>query len=721
MPRPEEEKEGEGKKFKKGLYGELVSPETLEKNLKKPKKKKRRLLGGNPYLWLYRVTEKYFIKKKKGIGRIAVLEEPKKGKEIPHEYKEAFDFLGWEIKPEIAMKVPLLAGIMGLLAGITISSILFVALNPSDAFLLLFIMFIPVFLALGTISYFQKYPLNSANAEKMRALSYVPEIINYLVMQMRLQPNLERAVEFAAEHGEGRIANELNELLWKTRIGVYESIEEGLDELAYRWEPYSEEFKHAITMIRASVLVPDDIERGVLYDKTVEDILTSTKEKMEVYTHSMRQPSMYLFYIAILLPLMIIIMLPVAAAFAGIPIASVPVLITLYIVVLPLITYIYAGTILSKRPGGYIPPEIPDDHPELPPPGTARIRGMKLPIIPITVGLVILLLGSGIFIETAMQLSPEEAAIQEALSGGKEVRQPHVIQYFVPLAIAIPLGFYLFAKSYNKRKIQEEIVKMEGEFKDAMYLMASRLGEKKPVEDALSYVKRFMPESKVATEVLEDIQRNIMVLGLTLRSAIFDSTYGAMKNIPSRLMKSSFKIMTDSIELGPEVASVSLVSVSNQIRNIEKIKDLMRKLLDDVTGMMGSMATFIAPIVLGIVASLQQIIVNVVKPLSQQGNVLTESHSTGTIAGVNTGVGGGGALIEKGAIESMAGPIEFQIIVALYIIELVIILSYFVGKVRYGENKTAIMMTIGRTLPIAISVFIGALYLGASMIGGMAG
>jgi hypothetical protein len=59
--------------------------------------------------------------------------------------------------------------------------------------------------------------------------------------------------------------------------------------------------------------------------------------------------------------------------------------------------------------------------------------------------------------------------------------------------------------------------------------------------------------------------------------------------------------------------------------------------------------------------------------------------------------------------------------VGFYVIELVIILSYFAGKVQNGDNKTAIMMSMGRTLPIAMLVFVISLWLGGNMIGGLGG
>jgi hypothetical protein len=727
MPRPERARrekryqpKTEEEVIKERLYGELAAPEDLEKGEELEKEKK----GSNWYLWLCSLAEEHFVKKEKERYKAPPEATEKPKRELPKEYLEAFHFLGWEVNPEAAMAAPKVAGLFGVVIGMVILILVVLTLG-FDGFMVFFFKYLifavllfslPILVPVILIMYTQKYPMNAADREKLRALTYVPEMINYLIMEMRLQPNLERAVEFASEHGTGRIADEFKEVLWRNRVGIYESIEEGLDELAYKWEPYSEEFKHSITMIRASVLIPDDVERNILYDSIIDDILDSTKEKMEGYAASMKQPSMYLFYLAVLLPLMMIIMMPVAAAFANLPVASAPVLIILCTILIPLGTLVYARSVLSKRPAGYTPPDIPDDYPGLPKKGTAIIKGVQIPIVATAIIVGILIVGLGFVAEASSRLSPEKIHEAEVFTG-KTPQQPHMLQFFIPMAIAAPLGLYLYAKNVHKRKAQSKIMKMEKDFKDAMYLLASRLGEKKPLEDAISYVKKFMPESKVATELLDNVQRNIMVMGLTLKSAIFDPVYGAMRYVPSRLMTSAFKIMTDSIELGPEVASTSLISVSNQIRNIQKIDELMRKFLDDITSMMRSMATFISPIVLGVVASLQTVIGNIVGSL---GTLSGAGEATGAageeMASAASRMGGGG-LLQVGTVD-MAEPHIFQLIIGIYVIELVIILSYFAAKVTEGDNRIAIMVSIGKTLPVAVLVFILALFGGSSIMGG---
>ena len=152
-----------------------------------------------------------------------------------------------------AMFLSLLLGI------IAVMGIFFFFSRELSAFLgemFLFYLVVPVVLVAVIATYYvQNYPLNAAKVEEMRALTYIPEIIGYMTMSMKLSPNLEKAVEFAAEHGRGKVADDFKKILWDVQLGIYLTVSEALDELAYKWGKFSEEFKQGLMMIRASVLV----------------------------------------------------------------------------------------------------------------------------------------------------------------------------------------------------------------------------------------------------------------------------------------------------------------------------------------------------------------------------------------------------------------------------------------------------------------------------------
>src|SRR3989338_4795810 len=270
-----------------------------------------------------------------GLGRGAVLQPV---------YKEAIEFLGWKLSAEeftAAIKVSLYASLfVGLILG---AALYFSPLAPlvdgffGVAYLTPVLLFAPfVLVGMGIGSFIQNFPLEAAKEEQLRALTYVPDIVGYMIMSMKLVPNLEKAVEFRSEHGRGKIADDFRRALWEVQLGVHGSLSEALDELAYRWGKFSDEFKHALMMIRASVLENTEAKRYALLDKTMQDILDSIKLKMENYARALSQPTTMLFYIGVLLPLILIIVFPLGSTFILSPLSHPIAMFLIYNVFIPL-------------------------------------------------------------------------------------------------------------------------------------------------------------------------------------------------------------------------------------------------------------------------------------------------------------------------------------------------------------------------------------------------
>ncbi|MEK6842968.1 MAG: hypothetical protein AABY04_00610, partial [Candidatus Micrarchaeota archaeon] len=182
----------------------------------------------------FKSATRFFAKRFASYGR---------GQKFTGEQAEVFAFLDLDVSAEDFYAASRGLFLFSIAIGISLLAVVYYFLSETlglyNTLLMgLVFLFIPMAIAL----FYQKYPKMAADKEKLLALAYVPEIVNYLVMSMRLNPNLERAVEFAANHGRGRISDELKKIIWLVQIGKFSSVEEALDDLAYRWGPYSEDF-----------------------------------------------------------------------------------------------------------------------------------------------------------------------------------------------------------------------------------------------------------------------------------------------------------------------------------------------------------------------------------------------------------------------------------------------------------------------------------------------
>jgi len=670
------------------------------------------------------------------------------------QYKSAVDFLRWDLKAEEYTAGTKFVLLFGIFTAIVISFLIYMYGLESlkslfgNIYIPIMITFgMPIIIFIYIFTTFQKYPLTQVSYEKVRALTFVPEILGYMIMSMKLVPNLEKAIEFASNHGHGKIADDLKSLLWEVKVGIKGSVAEALDDLAYKWGEVSEELKKALMKIRSSVIEVSEAKRYQILDQTMDDTLISIKGKLEDYARSLSQPSMVIFYIGVLLPLLLIIILPIGSAFSGSALARPIYLILIYNFAIPIGCLVYARSIIRNRPATYVPAVIPDKHPSLPKKNTIKIGKSSVNVFLIIILVVGTLIIGSIFLQSSFgktkynvllnagyikegepitaaefNCSKEELALKaenpkilcQAETEFWQDADNDVTPYFLiyGLLIAFSLGFSLlfYSQSVYKRRIQLQSEKMEDEFKDALYIIASRLGENKPIEDALSHTRDFLSKSLISKSIFGKAIDNIRILGFNLNSALFDESYGALKNNPSTIINSAMRLMVDSVQLGVSVAAKTLMSYSMQLRNTDEVTKTLKDLISGITGTLNSMAKFIAPIVLGITTGLQKIVISTLTSISNSG-ALQEVSSA--IEGVGSAIGGtvntssieGMATIDPATIAQLASSTTFLIIVAIYVIEIVIIITYFTTMIE-EDNIVLAKLKIARTLPIAIILFI---------------
>jgi len=703
--------------------------------------------------------------------------------------QQAVAFLNWKLSPEEFSAASTILLVVSLFAAFLVGTVMM--FTPVSQIFISFqitgigvpiVAYVPFLLiGLGIVSYFQTYPETEAKMEQTRALTYVPEIMGYMIMSIKLVPNLEKAVEFAAGHGRGKIADDFKNLLWESQIGVHNSLSEGLDKLAYKWGQYSDDFKRSMMRIRDSVIESSDARRYSLLDQTMTEMLENIRTKMEQYVRGLQQPTTMLFYIGILLPLMLIIILPVGSSFSGTPLANPIVLFIIYDVLIPATMIVFAFNILQNKPPTYRIPEIPDNQPGLPKKFSAKIGGVN---IDVRAAVILLLVFGSVFSFVASvdglpprtlysaiglddrfpQLLPadkqkidvltaagreityfdisEEGVIyprylsqetrrfdpdeldEETLTAlSEKVKQkvlaeekifysrtqndiaPYNLVFGILITFSLMIFVYFYYTNIYKRKIQLEVMEMESDFKDSIYIIASRMAENKPVEEALKSVQQFLHGSKV-TKIFAKTLDNINMLGMPLSQAVFDTNYGSIAHIPSEIIRSSMKIMVDSVQLGVNVAARTLISLSIQLQNSDKVNKLLNSLISDITGTMTTMTLFIAPLVLGITTSLQRIVIVTMSSVASSSFLTTNQNldvsnfGGGAFTGVNIS-----SIVSPESIAGVASPTEFIIIVAVYIIELVIIMTFFTTKIQ-EDNDLLVKINIARFVPIAVVMFV---------------
>ncbi|WP_336034845.1 type II secretion system protein [Halobacterium yunchengense] len=195
-------------------------------------------------------------------------------------------------------------------------------------------------------------------AERSRALGAAPDLVALLALSVRLDPALESATAFAAEHADGRLADSLaaHAREARGRPGA------GFAAFAETWGDDLPSLRRAAALLDAAVDAPAG-DRERLLDRTLAVAVEGARERASEYADAVHGPTTAVYAFGVVLPLALVGVAP-AAASAGLPL-TVGAVALAYDVALPLAVLAVVCWILARRPVAFPPAALPDDHPAL--------------------------------------------------------------------------------------------------------------------------------------------------------------------------------------------------------------------------------------------------------------------------------------------------------------------------------------------------------------------
>jgi len=181
---------------------------------------------------------------------------------------------------------------------------------------------------------------------------------------------------------------------------------------------------------------------------------------------------------------------------------------------------------------------------------------------------------------------------------------------------------------------------------------------------------------------------NIQRLGMGVEEAIFNPKYGSLKQFPSSVVESGMKVLVESSKKGSAVAASALINVSNYIKQIHKVDERLKDLLAETISSMKSQISFLAPVISGIVIGITSMVTFILGQLSRK---------LGGLAGGDAAAGVQGA----GLLTFFSDGVPtfyFQVIVGLYVVQLVYILSVLVNGIENGNDKLSERFSVGSNM-----------------------
>ena len=520
----------------------------------------------------------------------------------------------------------------------------------------LMIMILATILTPPLIGYLiHRYPLNKAKRLQMKTIGRLPETINYMSMSMYLNPSINTAIEFASENVDEPLATDLKKVLWNVYTREFDSIEESFLDFAHFYGEFSAAFERALYTIRNAAIERTKASIHRTLDTANDIILEGTKRQMEWFAFSLVSPTVMLFSLGIMLPMIIGTMLPLIGAGKNEQVY----IIIIMDVVFPLVTLLFSYYILGKRPGTTTPPDIPNP-----------LSKRKNTFIIVT-SILIFVTGTVLGIL--------------AMIGSMKSEGDSYTSTLVPLPIIWGLGLAIINYTYHTSKHQKIkrsiILKMEEGFPEALHQMGSNIAEGKPFEESLRSIGRNMEGTQIGT-LYRYMFHNIQVVRSSLKDALF-GPMGTLFDLPSRTIRATMRTVIESIKKDAYTAGTTIIKISRYLRDMKSVEKEIDKNLSGVRSMMLNTGTIFGPLILGITIRLYQMLTTNMDQLTDIGPICFISAGT-------------------------SPPIEpeiFSLMIGIYVLLTSLIIIYFCTGIRHGDDRIELKSSIARTLPVTLVIF----------------
>jgi len=260
-------------------------------------------------------------------------------KSVSPEYRDALRFTGFDLE---AFETVLFSYVgtfvtLVLLLGIDLFLLLSRSFDPKTLFIMGILTFV---IPMIVLCYLSEYVKIKAGFMKISSLGDIPEILSYIIMSMKLVPNLEHAVLFAARNSERPLATDLKKLTWDLNLRIYSSMDDALLSFADLWGRNSEYFKRSLHLIKSSTAEPDEAQRVITLHRALDISLEGTESLMEAFAEKLKTPSYVLYSIFILIPLALVALLPAVTVVGMKP--EIADMVLLYDFIFPCLAAIYS-------------------------------------------------------------------------------------------------------------------------------------------------------------------------------------------------------------------------------------------------------------------------------------------------------------------------------------------------------------------------------------------
>jgi hypothetical protein len=423
-------------------------------------------------------------------------------------------------------------------------------------------------LPLTVASLFCNVPLDLARREEKIMNKESPRIISCLSMSLHANPSLETAMAFTSERNEGVLSSKFRGMIWDVLTRRKSDLLSAILDFNAKLSEASDGLKQSLYLTASATFEHTTEGMDRLLDKANLLVLNGVRKRVDEYVSSLSVPSMILFSMGLVLPVMLFALLPLLTINPSIEMGSeslrgpdMNTLTVLLLLVFPLVSFLYARSILERNP--------------LRAGGNLNLR--KVPKILL-----------------AMGISGALALVWLPFSNGQYGQYITLALVILPLCAVVLL---LTARSRGSGKLRESI---ERDFAQALYQIGNRMLTGPGFEEAFEKTASSMKGS-----TFSDYAKRVSYQSRLSRKS-FSSIVATGDCLPlkSPVVEMAMATVVECSRKDPQAAGKVALNLAQNISDIKKSECEIKERLRGVMDMMRHTALFFAPIVMGITSGL---------------------------------------------------------------------------------------------------------------------
>nr|EGQ40724.1 MAG: hypothetical protein J07AB56_02750 [Candidatus Nanosalinarum sp. J07AB56] len=289
--------------------------------------------------------------------------------------------------------------------------------------------------------------------------------------------------------------------------------------------------------------------------------------------------------------------------------------------------------------------------------------------------------------EAIQTLETSGSAPQLFFSDGSAHQFPMLMRGVSIVAGAgLGIGLSKYLGNQERKEAEQELEKIQDQFPTALFELGNEISGGTPVEIALKRAAKSSEELEISG-LFRKSSQNIEQLGMTFRESMFDDSYGAVREYPTKTVRAVMKAMTASAQKGTSMTATAAITISRYMDRLSRTQRKLENLLEESTSTIQLLAYLLGPVISGVAVGMSQVIIGAISNLTRRFDALD--------------AGGAGASPVSSLpfnSNSVISPEFVQLVVGIYLIQLLYILGNFYMKITHGQNQTYRQLFTGKVM-----------------------